>query len=77
MLLSPRQEELFACAWSVNISTAPYTPVLAVGGAGRTIEVFLVAQRPNGEWILHHDRTMPGHGGVGLLLQFTVIDPPS
>lgn len=62
--LQSDKEQLFTCAWSVNITTAPYTPVLAVAGRGRAIEIFLVAQRSDGEWLLYHDRSITGHGGV-------------
>ncbi|GAA6047229.1 hypothetical protein JCM3770_006961 [Rhodotorula araucariae] len=56
-------EEYFTCAWSVNITTQPYTPMLAVSGRGRVIDVFLIAQRATGEWVLHKERTITGHGG--------------
>ncbi|BGP29071.1 hypothetical protein JCM10296v2_000807 [Rhodotorula toruloides] len=59
----PDHEEYFSCAWSVNISTHPYTPMLAVAGRGRLVEVFLVGRQAGGKWILHRDRTITGHGG--------------
>ncbi|GEM06545.1 polycomb protein EED [Rhodotorula toruloides] len=59
----PDCEEYFTCAWSVNISTHPYTPILAVAGRGRLVEVFLSGRQTDEEWILHHDRTITGHGG--------------
>lgn len=62
-------EELFTCSWSVNIMTNPYTPMLAVAGRGRTIEVFLIGQRSTGEWLVHLDRTITGHGGVRQLCE--------
>ncbi|GAA5890359.1 hypothetical protein JCM8208_002791 [Rhodotorula glutinis] len=58
------KEEYLTCAWSVNISTHPYTPMLAVAGRGRVIDVFLVGRRASGEWALHKDRTVTGHGGA-------------
>ncbi|GAA5866693.1 hypothetical protein JCM3774_001960 [Rhodotorula dairenensis] len=63
-------EELFTCAWSVNITTSPYTPMLAVAGRGRTIELFLVGQRATGEWLVHLERTITGHGGSVYHLTF-------
>ncbi|BGO96850.1 hypothetical protein JCM10021v2_000484 [Rhodotorula toruloides] len=58
----PDHEEYFACVWSVSISTHPYTPMLAVAGRGRLVEVFLVGRQAGGKWVLHHDRTITGHG---------------
>ncbi|GAA5831451.1 hypothetical protein JCM11251_004029 [Rhodosporidiobolus azoricus] len=57
------REEYFTLAWSVNITTRPYTPMLAVAGRGRVIEIWLVEGKANGSFELHHDRTISGHGG--------------
>ncbi|BGO93092.1 hypothetical protein NBRC10512_003277 [Rhodotorula toruloides] len=73
--IHPDHEEYFTCAWSVNISTHPYTPMLAVAGRGRLVEVFLVGRRAGGKWILHHDRTITGHGGPIFDLAFHPSHP--
>ncbi|GAA5854600.1 hypothetical protein JCM9279_005706 [Rhodotorula babjevae] len=64
------KEEYLTCAWSVNITTHPYTPMLAVAGRGRVVDVFLVGRRASGEWLLYKDRTITGHGGTILHLAF-------
>ncbi|GAA5896193.1 uncharacterized protein JCM6883_006830 [Sporobolomyces salmoneus] len=65
------REEYLTCAWSVNTTTWPFTPMLAVAGVGRVIEIYLVGVRrtPNRtkteyELIVHLDRTTTGHGGT-------------
>ncbi|GAA5853516.1 hypothetical protein JCM8547_002490 [Rhodosporidiobolus lusitaniae] len=68
-------EQYFTLSWSVNISTRPYTPMLAVAGQGRVVEIYLVGQKNDGTWILHHERTIPGHGGDILSLAFHPTHP--
>lgn len=62
------QEELFALAWSVNLTTWPFTPMLAVGGRGRSIYIFVVdfiEERDEQVTMkLRLDRTIVGHGQV-------------
>ncbi|GAA6035285.1 hypothetical protein JCM8097_008798 [Rhodosporidiobolus ruineniae] len=60
---SPDPESYLALSWSVNLSTPPYTPMLAVAGRGRVTEILLVGQRKDGGWVVHHERTVVGHGG--------------
>ncbi|GJN91830.1 hypothetical protein Rhopal_004853-T1 [Rhodotorula paludigena] len=57
-------EEFFTCAWSVDISTQPYTPILAVAGRGRSIEIYHVAVNGLENTLqLQHNRSIAGHGG--------------
>ncbi|GAA5928756.1 hypothetical protein JCM1841_001045 [Sporobolomyces salmonicolor] len=69
-LRDPNREEYFTCAWSVNTTTWPFTPLLAVAGRGRVIEIYLVGRRRTGEVVLHLDRTITGHGGSVFHLTF-------
>ncbi|GAA5902199.1 hypothetical protein JCM5296_006626 [Sporobolomyces johnsonii] len=66
----PNREEYFTCAWSVNTTTWPFTPMLAVAGRGRMIEIYLVGRRRTGEVVLHLDRTITAHGGSIFHLTF-------
>lgn len=64
-----QQENLLALAWSVNTSTWPFTPILAVGGTGRIIYIFNVdlVYEESGEVktvTLRLDRTIVGPGKV-------------
>ncbi|GAA5961899.1 hypothetical protein JCM3765_006429 [Sporobolomyces pararoseus] len=73
----PNREEYLTCAWSVNTTTWPFTPMLAVAGVGRVIELYLIGRRQkieNGkeseEFIVHLDRTITGHGNTIYQLAF-------
>ncbi|GAA5983056.1 hypothetical protein JCM5350_006795 [Sporobolomyces pararoseus] len=73
----PNQEEYLTCAWSVNTTTWPFTPMLAVAGVGRVIELYLIGRRErieNGkrseEVVVHLDRTITGHGHTIYQLAF-------
>ncbi|GAA5979974.1 hypothetical protein JCM11641_008251 [Rhodosporidiobolus odoratus] len=66
----PSGESFHTLAWSVDITTRPYTPVLAVAGKKGVVEVYLLGRRSDGRWILHHERTITGHGGDILHLSF-------
>ncbi|GAA6061909.1 hypothetical protein JCM10212_000534 [Sporobolomyces blumeae] len=58
------REEYLTCAWSVNTTTWPFTPMLAVAGRRRVIEIYLIGRRKvDGKVIAWLDRTMTGHGG--------------
>ncbi|GAA5891001.1 hypothetical protein JCM6882_008879 [Rhodosporidiobolus microsporus] len=72
---SHNREEYFTLAWSVNLTARPYTPMLAVAGRGRVVEVFLVGQKRDGSFILHHDRTISGHGNSIFHLSFHPTHP--
>ncbi|ORY72743.1 hypothetical protein BCR35DRAFT_333920 [Leucosporidium creatinivorum] len=70
-------EDLYALAWSVNISTWPFTPLLAVGGKGRAIHIFTVKREgiQLGSVALVYDRTIVGHGGPIVDLKFSPSHP--
>ncbi|GAA5988390.1 hypothetical protein JCM11641_005460 [Rhodosporidiobolus odoratus] len=66
----PSGESFHTLGWSVDITTRPYTPVLAVAGKKGVVEVYLLGKRSEGRWILHHERTITGHGGDILHISF-------
>ncbi|GAA6021142.1 hypothetical protein JCM11491_005654 [Sporobolomyces phaffii] len=60
----PNREGYLTCAWSVNTTTWPFTPMLAVAGLGRVIEIYLIARETDRTISVHLDRTITGHGGT-------------
>ncbi|BGP12978.1 hypothetical protein JCM10213v2_000895 [Rhodosporidiobolus nylandii] len=69
------EESFTTLSWSINLNSQPPTPMLAVAGKGRQIEVFFLGRKRTGEWVLHHDRTIPGHGGAITSVHFHPTHP--
>ncbi|GAA5944866.1 hypothetical protein JCM10213_006616 [Rhodosporidiobolus nylandii] len=72
---SATEESFTTLSWSINLNSQPPTPMLAVAGKGRQIEVFFLGRKRTGEWVLHHDRTIPGHGGAITSVHFHPTHP--